>query len=185
MSSLARATTISLLLLLAGTVGVGTTAIGVAGCGFADAGADPDTTSNGQGGPTLSIEDQEASVGEPVGVPVQASGFGPISSISLTITYDPSVVSFSAEAETADLVAEAPRAGFVANVPEPGTLKISWFDASDAIRIGDEDLLKLTFAEYNGGATSVTFEDESEITNPDAQAYRTMFEAGEVRSAGN
>lgn len=185
MSSLARATTISLFLLLAGTVGVGTTAIGIAGCGFADTGANPDTTSGGPGGPTLSIEDQEASVGEPVRVPVQASGFGPIGSISLTITYDPSVVSFPPEAETADLVAEAPRTGFVANVPEPGTLKISWFDASDAIRLGDEVLLELTFTEYNGGTTSVTFEAESEITNPDAQPYGTVFEAGEVRSAGN
>ncbi|MCS4139632.1 hypothetical protein GGQ13_003088 [Salinibacter ruber] len=136
-----------------------------------------------QSGPTVSIESQEATVGDPVDVPVEINGFGEIGAISLTITYDPAVVSFPEETSTGGLISGAPRDDFTANVVEPGEIRISWFDASSPIPGEDGVLLQLKFSTYEGGESSVAFSMESEIGGPQASAYGASYQDGEVKSA--
>lgn len=136
----------------------------------------------GQNAPTVSIEGQEGTPGQSIDVPVQVSGFEDIGAISLTISYDPAVLSFPAGAETSDLIAGAPRDNFSANVSEPGELVISWFDATaaDPISLGSATLLEITFSEFSGGTSTIGFADGSEIADSQGSPYNASFEGGEV-----
>jgi hypothetical protein len=136
-----------------------------------------------QSGPTVSIRSQEASVDEPVDVPVETSGFGDIGSVSLVVTYDPEVLAFPEETGTGGLISGAPRDDFTANVAEPGEIRISWFDANSPIQGEDGVLLRLTFDAYQGGTSSVAFGTESEIADPQASPYGASYQDGEVKSA--
>ncbi|WP_103016767.1 cohesin domain-containing protein [Salinibacter ruber] len=136
-----------------------------------------------QSGPTVSIESQEATVGDPVDVPVEINGFGEIGAISLTITYDPAVLSFPEETSTGGLISGAPRDDFTANVVEPGEIRISWFDASSPIPGEDGVLLQLKFSTYEGGESSIAFGMESEMGGPQASAYGASYQDGEVKNA--
>lgn len=136
-----------------------------------------------QDNPTVSIESQEETFGGPVDVPVKISGFDDIGAISLTITYDPEVLSYPEEADTDELISGAPRGDFAANLPEPGEVRISWFDGSgtDPITNGDQVLLQLTFDGYEGGTSPVAFDVESEIADPQSDPYNASYQDGEVR----
>ncbi len=136
-----------------------------------------------QSGPTVAIESQEATVGDPVDVPVEINGFGEIGAISLTITYDPAVLSFPGETSTGGLISGAPREDFMADVIEPGEIRISWFDASSPIPGEDGVLLQLKFSTYEGGKSSIAFGTESEVGDPQANAYGASYQDGEVKNA--
>ena len=136
-----------------------------------------------QSGPTVAIESQEATAGDPVDVPVEINGFGEIGAISLTITYDPAVLSFPEETSTGGLISGAPRDDFTANVVEPGEIRISWFDARSPLPGEDGILLRLTFSTYEGGESAVAFDTESEIADPQASSYGASYQDGEVESA--
>lgn len=140
-----------------------------------------------QGNPTVSIKDQKATLRSPVDVPVKIDGFDGIGAISLVVTYDPEVVSFPEEADTDDLISGAPRDGFSASIPEPGEIRISWFDTGGAgpITGGDQTLLRLTFDEYKGGSGTVAFEPESEVADPQSNPYNASYRDGEVQNVAS
>jgi len=135
-----------------------------------------------QDGTTLTLESQEAQAGQGVDVPIQVTDFNDVGSISLTINYDPNVLSFPSGASTEDLISGAPRSGFTANVPEPGELRISWFDGTgeNPINLGDGTLLSLTFSNFDGGSSAVSFADNSEVTDIQAQTIDATYRDGEV-----
>ena len=139
------------------------------------------------GQPVVSVESQEAIRGDSVDVPLQLEGFGDIGAISLIIAYDPEVLSFPEGADTDELISEAPRSDFSANVPERGELRISWFDAtgSNPISIGNGTLLQLSFDNYAGGTGHIAFGSDSEIGDVEGNPYEANYRDGEVRSAAS
>ena len=148
-------------------------------------GASPATA---QDGTSLSIDTVEVDgSGQAVDVPVQATNFDNVGSISLVINYDPSVVSFpSGELDPSDLISGAPRSGFNATRPSPGEVRISWFDqtGSNPINLGDGTLLNLTFSTFAGGTSTVGFDEaNSEVSDSDAQVIDVAFNDGLVTNA--
>ena len=132
---------------------------------------------------TLSIDSQEAEPGAVLEIPIEVENFTGIGSLSLIINYDPASLSFPEDAETDKLIARAPTDDFIANVPEPGELRISWFDSTggqDPIDIERGTLLFLTFSEFTGGDVEITFSNHSEITDIRAETISTTFEGGIV-----
>jgi len=135
----------------------------------------------------VSIQSQEAELGAAVDVPVEVTDFNQIGSISLIVTYDPNALSFPNGAETDDLISNAVRDDFTANVSSPGELRISWFDAtgSDPINVGEGTLLKITFDEFAGDTTDVAFGPNSEISDASADPVGATFEGGTVALSPN
>jgi Cohesin domain. len=131
----------------------------------------------------VSIESQEAIPGDSVDVPIEISGFGDIGAISLTLTYDPEVLSFPEDAGAGELISDAPRSSFTASVPEPGEIRVSWFDGTDPILGEDRTLLRLAFSAYEGGKSAIAFSAESEISDLQASSYGASYRDGEVKSA--
>jgi hypothetical protein len=131
---------------------------------------------------TLSIETQRAQAGEAVDVPVQATGFNDVGAISLTVTYDPEVTSFpDGNVGTGDLISGAPRSGFEATRPEPGELRITFFDPDNPIEFGDGQLLDITFSNFAGGAGNVVFDEaNSEVSDAQGDPIAVAFENGAV-----
>jgi hypothetical protein len=138
----------------------------------------------------VSIRGQEASSGAAVDVPVEVTGFNQIGSVSLIVTYDPDALSFPGEdedAESEDLISNAVRSGFTANVSTPGELRISWFAGvgADPINLGEGTLLEITFSEFAGTTTEVAFGPNSEIADADANPVGATFEDGTVAFSPN
>jgi len=132
---------------------------------------------------SLSIETQRAPSGEAVDVPVQASGFNDVGAVSLTVTYDPDVTSFpDGDLSTGDLISGAPRSGFEASRPEPGELRITWFDqGSNPIDFGEGRLLDITFSNFAGGAGNVVFDEaNSEVSDAQGDPVAVAFGNGSV-----
>ncbi len=133
----------------------------------------------------VSAEVEQSRIGEPVKVAVEVSGFTGVGAVSLIMRYDPEVIRFSdgSVPQGEDLLLpEAPRDNFSANVVEPGELRISWFDptASDPINIEEGTLLEITLGTYGGGASSVRFSEQSEISNIKAKPIEVTFQDGQV-----
>jgi hypothetical protein len=166
----ARSSALSGLLLLIGAV---------LGCGVPEGAAAQDVA---QGETTVSIERQEARVGEAVEAGVQVTGFTNIGAISLIVTYDPDVLKFAKDVEAPSLISGVSRENFSANVVEPGELRISWFDStgSTPISIRDGTLLTITFHRYVGGESAIAFADGSEISTIEAIPVGAAFQDGRV-----
>jgi len=128
--------------------------------------------------PTVSIQSQQAEAGQAVDVPVTVTEFDSIGAVTLVVNYDPNVLSLS---DTEGLIEGAPR-DFSANVSEPGELRINWFDATgeNPIVIGDGTLLTITFSEFAGGTSNLTFGADSELADETAATIETTFEDGVV-----
>ncbi len=128
--------------------------------------------------PTVSIQSQQAEAGQAIDVPVTVEDFNGIGSVELVVNYDPEVLSL---ADSVGLIEGAPR-DFSANVPEPGELRINWFDATgeNPINFGDGTLLTITFSEFAGGTSEVTFGDNSELADETAATIDATFEDGVV-----
>lgn len=135
-----------------------------------------------QGPVTVSLEGQEAQVGESLEVPVQVNRFNNIGAISLIVTYDPEVLRFASGAKTRALISGVSRENFSANVVEPGELRISWFDltGSSPIDIRDGTLLAITFHRYAGGESTIAFAEGSEISTIEADPVGARFRNGRV-----
>lgn len=138
----------------------------------------------------VSIRSQEASSGAAVDVPVEVTDFNQIGSVSLIVTYDPDALSFPGEdeeAEPEDLISDAVRSGFTANVPTPGELRISWYAGvgADPINLGEGTLLEITFSEFAGTTTEVAFGPNSEIADADANPVGATFEDETVAFSPN
>ena len=131
---------------------------------------------------TVSIENAEAQAGSAVDVPVQVTNFDNVGSLRLVVNYDDQAISFPDDASTSDLISGAPRANFTANVNASGELIISWFDVTgnNPINLGNGTLLDLTFSNFSGGSTDVTFDGESEITDAEANTIGATFQGGVV-----
>lgn len=131
-----------------------------------------------QDGPTVSIQSQQAESGQAVDVPVTVTEFDSIGAVDLVVNYDPNVLSLS---DTDGLIEGAPR-DFSANVSEPGELRINWFDATgeNPITLGDGTLLTITFSEFSGGTSNVTFGGDSELADETAATIDATFEDGVV-----
>ena len=131
---------------------------------------------------TVSIENAEAQAGSAVDVPVQVTNFDNVGSLRLVVNYDDQAISFPDDASTSDLISGAPRANFTANVNASGELIISWFDGTgnNPINLGNGTLLDLTFSNFSGGSTDVTFDGESEITDAEANTIGATFQGGVV-----
>jgi hypothetical protein len=132
-----------------------------------------------QDGPTVSIQSQQAEAGQAVDVPVTVTEFDSIGAVDLVVNYDPNVLSLS---DTEGLIEGAPEDDFSANVSEPGELRINWFDSTgeNPITLGDGTLLTITFSEFAGGTSDVTFGDASELADETATTIDATFEDGIV-----
>lgn len=131
----------------------------------------------------VSIQSQGAEAGTSVDVPVGVTGLTQVGSVSLIVTYDPTVLSFPDDPGVDDLISNAVRENaFNASVPEPGELRISWFagPGSDPIDLESGTLLEITFDEFAGETTEVAFESGSEISDADANVIGATFEDGTV-----
>lgn len=132
--------------------------------------------------PTVSIGDREVLAGASVDVPIEVSGFTDVGAISLIVTYDPEVLQLAKGMDTKALISGVPRDNFLANVAEPGELRIAWFDASGSspIKIADGTLLKITFHRYAGGRSPVAFAEDSEVGDMKAKSMKAIFQDGQV-----
>lgn len=128
--------------------------------------------------PTVSIQSQQAEAGQAVDVSVTVTEFDSIGAVDLVVNYDPDVLSLS---DSEGLIEGAPR-DFSANVSEPGELRINWFDASgeNPITLGEGTLLTITFSEFAGGTSEVTFGADSELADETAATIDATFEDGVV-----
>ncbi|MCS4198339.1 cohesin domain-containing protein [Salinibacter ruber] len=131
--------------------------------------------------PTLSVPSVEAEAGSGVDVPVEATDFNNVGAASLTITYDPSVVSFANGADTESPISGAPD-GFQANVVEPGELRVNFFDQTgeNPINFGTGTLFTINFGSFEGGTSPVAFGADSQVNDPNRNALGTTFEDGAV-----
>ena len=131
--------------------------------------------------PTIAIPAVEAGSGSGVDVPVEVTEFNNIGSASFTITYDPSVVSFSNGADTEDPISGAPE-GFQANVVEPGELRVNFVDLTgeNPINFGDGTLFSINFGVFAGGTSSVAFGAGSEVSDQVGNTLGATFEDGTV-----
>jgi hypothetical protein len=90
--------------------------------------------------------------GASVGVPINVTNFNDIGAITLKITYNPAVMTYTS-------VSGAP-AGitFQVNGTTPGVIRLGWFDGtgSTPMSIGSDTLLVLNFT-YNSGTGSFAF----------------------------
>ncbi|MCS3612969.1 cohesin domain-containing protein [Salinibacter ruber] len=131
--------------------------------------------------PTLSVPSVEAEAGSGVDVPVEATDFNNVGAASLTITYDPSVVSFANGADTESPISGAPD-GFQANVVEPGELRVNFFDQTgeNPINFGTGTLFTVNFGSFEGGTSPVAFGADSQVNDPNRNALGTTFEDGAV-----
>ncbi len=132
-----------------------------------------------QDDPTVSIQSQEAEAGQAVDVPVTVTNFDGIGSVTLVVNYDPDVLSLS---DSEGLI-EGAEADFSANVPEPGELRINWFDTTGENPLTLDDgttLLTITFSEFSGGTSQLTFGGDSELTDEAANTLDVSFEDGVV-----
>ncbi len=131
--------------------------------------------------PTLSVPSVEAEAGSGVDVPVEATDFNNVGAASLTITYDPGVVSFANGADTESPISGAPD-GFQANVVEPGELRVNFFDQTgeNPINFGTGTLFTVNFGSFEGGTSPVAFGADSQVNDPNRNALGTTFEDGAV-----
>ncbi len=133
--------------------------------------------------PTLSVPSVEAEAGSGVDVPVEATDFNNVGGFSLTITYDPSVVSFADGANTdrETLISGAPD-GFEANVVEPGELRVNFFTGpeEEPLNFGTGTLFTINFDEFEEGNSPVVFGADSQVNDPNRNALGTTFEDGAV-----
>jgi hypothetical protein len=103
--------------------------------------------------PVIRADTLAGSVGGLVTLPVFVRGFSDINSFSLTLDYNPDVLSF--DCATPNMaVAES----YIASETDPGRIEIGWFGPE--ITLADESILMyLTFV-YYGGSSSLTWNDE-------------------------
>lgn len=143
-----------------------------------------------QEGALVSVQNQAAVPGSEADVPVRVDRLGQVGSISLVLSYDPDALSFSTgssseDLKTEDLISNSIREGFSATRPEPGELRISWFDQTGAnpINLQEGTLLEVTFDEFSGDSTRVAFQPNSELASADGSPVGVAFEDGIVATA--
>ena len=126
-------------------------------------------------GPPVTVEAGTVAgeIGATVNVPLTVSGFENVGSVSLEMMYDPEVLEFVGLENTV-------RDDFVSNA-EDGMLRIAWFDASteDPLTFGTGTLAEAAFV-FSGDSSAVTFGDESQVTNAQAQILQASFDPGSV-----
>jgi hypothetical protein len=133
-----------------------------------------------QDGTIVSVQSQEADSGQAVDVPVEVTDFNNVGSFTLVVNYDPDVLSLS---ESEGLVeAQFPQGVDDVNVPEPGELRVVFFTGTgeSPITLGDGTLLDITFSEFSGGTTELTFGDDSVVNDETATAIDATFQGGVV-----
>lgn len=126
---------------------------------------------------TVSAPDVAAVPGQTATVPINVTGFNDVGAITLIITYDANVLTFESLDNT-------PRS-FTVNVPEPGEVRISWFDAStsDPITFGEGSLGDLRFA-FDGEFSPIAFDaGQSEIADSEANVIDVTYTDGSVTAA--
>ncbi len=128
---------------------------------------------------TLSLPTQTAAIGSALTLPVTVTGFNNIGSISLTITFDKSVLTYSGFANQS--VFAANNVSPVDSANKYGFVKFSWFDASSPLNIGNGKLVDLLFT-YKGGTTSLTFANliASSITDANGNSSNPSKTDGQV-----
>lgn len=121
---------------------------------------------------TVSIPTVGGVPGDQVVVPVLASDLNGVGSVSLSINYDPSVLTF------VDSQNGAAGLSLTTGTPTAGTVNVGGFSTT-AVDVGTGTLIELVF-NYHGGATDVSFDASSEFTNVAGTELGVVFVAGRV-----
>jgi fibronectin type 3 domain-containing protein len=141
------------------------------------------TTSTGSTGQLgVNLPDMLATAGTAISVPVGVTGFLHIGSISLTISFDKTVLTYTGTANApAGVFAATPAATANAN----GSVTLSWF-STQALNIGTGTLVNLLF-NYVSGTSNLTFTNiiPSSITDSLGAFLNPTYTNGRVRDAAS
>ncbi|MCX6135272.1 MAG: cohesin domain-containing protein [Ignavibacteriales bacterium] len=127
----------------------------------------------------LNLPDTTAAPGSSLILPIFAEGFKSVGSLSLTIAFDKSVMTFNG-------VRNQPKFGYfnataAASANVKGSVSLSWFNVSPALTIRRGKLLDLDFT-YKNGISPLTFERivPSSVTDSLANNLKAAFRNGKV-----
>jgi len=129
-------------------------------------------------GPTLSIGNVSAQSGQSVNVPLNVTGFSNIGAISLKISYNSSILSYTGLANAVNGI------GFTAGASN-GVLTLGWFDVtgSTPLNMANGKLVDLVFS-YNSGSSPLSFmTSDCEIADGQGSPISTTYSDGSVTEA--
>lgn len=128
--------------------------------------------------PVIFIDSQAAEPGSDIVVPVQAISLQNVGAVSLSILYNPAVLTFTGSSGAVSGL------NLTVGEPESGRVNIGGF-STEGVDLADGPIVNLLFT-YNGGETELAFdESRSEITNPDGTPYNVFYSDGFVFDIAN
>lgn len=126
--------------------------------------------------PTINLPTIGAEAGEQVLIPVQARDLSNVGSVSLDITYNPTVLSFDEGAS--EINADFGNVTSL-NSPDPGTVRFGGTD-TEGLDLESDAVVTLAFT-YQGGSTALSFNTQnSEVTDTEGNALNVLFQDGRV-----
>ena len=129
-------------------------------------------------GTSLSIGSVSARPGQSVSVPLNVTGFSSVGAISIKISYDPTVLTYTGLANAVNGIT------FTANAAG-GVATLGWFDVtgSTPLNAPNGKLVDLVFT-FNGGSSALSFiPSQTEIANGLGAPITVTFSDGSVTTA--
>lgn len=123
---------------------------------------------------SMSIDNVTAQSGTQVPVEVSVANFEDVGSLSLIITYNPSVVEYVGLENNA----LATQGNFLTPSASNGTLRISWFN-TNPLTVQQGKIFDILFS-YTSGQSDISFSSSSEVTNPLGQKINVTYNNGSV-----
>ena len=108
----------------------------------------------GQVAPVISADSMIATPGDQINVPLKVWGFTDITSMSLTLNYDPGVLTYLGASPHPDIAGN-----FSEGSSNPGKLQLGWYTSGNPVSYQDESVIVYLNFTYNGGSTPLVWYD--------------------------
>ena len=119
--------------------------------------------------------------GAAVAVPINVANFNDVGAMTLKITYNPAVMSYTS-------ISGAPAGvAFTVNGTTPGTINLGWFDATaiTPLNIGSGTLVTLNFTYISGTGSYAFSAADCEIASGIGTVYTVTYQGGSLYAASN